>query len=65
MSQKSSQRQPLSHENQEGTKKLDVGTLKLPALNKATHYSLEKYGSIETSGNTWKKTDGEERINNK
>ena len=44
-----------------GTRQLNFGTLKLLALNKATLYSLEKSGLTETSGNTWKMTDGEKK----
>ena len=44
-----------------GTRQLNFGTLKLPALNKATLYLLEKSVLTKTSRNTWKKTDGEKK----
>ena len=52
---------PWESEGHKGTQKLNFGTLKLPALNKATLNLLEKSGLTETSGNTWKKTDGEKK----
>lgn len=44
-----------------GTRQLNFVTLKLPALNKATLYLLEKSVLTKTSRNTWKKTDGEKK----
>ena len=50
---------PRESGGHKGTQQLNFGTLKLPALNKATCYSLEKNGLTKTSGNTWLKTNGE------
>ena len=52
---------PRESGGHKGTQHLNFGTVKLPVLNKATPYSLEKSGLTGTSGNTWKKTDGEKR----
>ena len=52
---------PRESEGHKGTQQLNFDTLKLPALNKATLYSLEKSGLTETSGNKGKKTDGEKK----
>ena len=41
---------------------LSFGTLKFPALNKATCSSLEKSGLTKTSRNTWIKKDGENKV---
>ena len=50
---------PRESGGHKGTQQLSFDTLKFPALNKATCFSIEK------SGNTWIKKDGEKRGENK
>jgi hypothetical protein len=52
---------PRESGGHKGTQHLNFGTLKLPALNKATLNLLEKSDLTETSRNTWKKIDGEKK----
>ena len=52
---------PRESGGNKGTQQLSFGTLKLPALNKATHFLLEKSGFIEKSGNTWMTNDGNKK----
>ena len=56
---------PRESGGHKGTQQLSFGTLKFPALNKATCFSIEKSSLTEKRGNTWIKKDGEKRGENK
>ena len=50
---------PQESGGHKGTQQLSFSTLKFPALNEATCFSIEKSSFTEKSGNTWIKKDGE------